>query len=156
MSPHPEFERNPEPASEELSRLLDAWQPAPELAPGFEARLRSRLAAAESAPRWWQIAPLRWAGAMAVLVLLAGAGLLFSREGRRAAAPTPAAVAAAPESAPAAAAVPQVAQNAPPAASGDAITRDLQALNSDQDLLNHLDFLSAPAAAAQPAPLERD
>jgi hypothetical protein len=151
MTPHPEFDRHrhPEPLPDDLARLLDAWQPAPELSAGFAAQLRRRLEAAEAQPaRWWPLASLRLAGAMAVLALLVGVGLFFARAANPAPAPAPMAATAA--------AAPQMAQNDVPPPGGDALTRDLQTLSSDQDLLNHLDFLSAPGRQAAPVPQERD
>jgi hypothetical protein len=154
MTPHPDFDRhhNNEPVPDDLARLLDAWQPAPELSAGFEANLRRRIDAAEAPARWWSLAQLRLAGAMAVLALLVGVGVFFARNGRPAATPAPAPVTVATT----AAQGPQMAQNEVPALSGDALTRDLQTLNTDQDLLNHLDFLAAPAPQAAPVPQERD
>jgi hypothetical protein len=149
MTPPNESTRNtqPEPEADALARLLDAWQPAPELSPGFNARLRRRIEAAEAAPaRQWAFPQFRWAGAMAMLALLVGIGLFFARDGRPAPSPATAVTVQAP----------QMAQNDLPAPSGDALTRDLQTLNRDQDLLNHLDFLAAPASPAAPAPQERD
>ncbi len=148
MTPHPDLDRHPspEPDPDALSRLLDAWQPAPELSAGFAASLRRRLAAEEPPPaRGWAFPRFRWAGALATLVLLVGAGLFFARANRTAVPPVPVAIPA-----------PQMARNDLPVLPGDALTRDLQTLSRDQDLLNHLDFLSTPAPQAAPAPQERD
>ncbi|HUX67931.1 MAG TPA: hypothetical protein VMV31_10645 [Terriglobales bacterium] len=115
------------PPSDPLLRLLDEWQPRPQLDPGFDRRLQRRLQAAAAAPPAWRrwladLSPqLRWASAAVTLALLLTLGLFVFRG----AAPAP-----------------------PPApyqtAQVDPVMRDLQTLANDGDLLDHLDFLSAP------------
>lgn len=130
------------PSSDPLLRLLNEWEVRPELAPGFEQRLQRRIAAASAAGwrdrlRRWAAATspqLRWSGATAVMALLLATGVLLYRGNLTAVAPVPA--------------VYQTAQV-------DPVMRDLQTLANDGDLLDHLDFLSQPAATPK-STQERD
>jgi len=115
-------------------KLLDEWQPQPELSANFDQHLHRRIAAAQAAPparRWsaWLQA------AMATTLLLIVGAMLYFAPGRQA-----------PRN-----------DNATQSAQLDPMVRDLQTLARDGDLLDHLDFLSTSSATSQsPTPQERD
>lgn len=125
------------PQSDPLMRLLDTWQEQPELSAGFDQRLGRRIAAAEAAPRpFWQrwlpsLEPrLAWSGAVATIVAVVAVSvfLVYGNNRSEPASATPSF---------------QTAQM-------DGVVRDLQTLQRDGDLLDNLDFLSAPSPAAAP------
>jgi len=133
----------------ELRQLLGVWHVEPEPAADFTQRLHQRIAVEEArraARPWlrltawagWQ--PYRAAAALATLVLVIAAGaLLYWNPGGSASATVAGVAAPTVQTA-------QVAQI-------DPLMRDLQAMDRDGELLEHLDFLSAPAAPA-PAHLQ--
>jgi|GEM_PF-3774699 len=115
---------------ENLLSLLDEWRDRPEPSLGFEARLHRRIAAAEApAPRRRFSLKLAWAApAAATFAVLLALGLFLFNGSSPDRSAAPARV--------------QVAQVTDP------MMRDLQVLGRDHDLLDHLDFLSAPMTDA--------
>lgn len=135
------------PASDPLLQLLDEWQVQAEPSSGFEQALRQRIAMAEArrggrVRRMWEgwleaLTPSLPVAAAAAALILVVAASLFLHVGQ---APQPAAA-------------PRVQM----AAVSDPVVQDLQALDRDGDLIDHLDFLSAPApASTAPRVQDRD
>ncbi|MGH9483240.1 MAG: hypothetical protein ACRD1L_14225 [Terriglobales bacterium] len=131
-----------DPQFDQLSRCLDEWQEQPELSPSFDQRLRRRIAA-QGAPalagwrRWMPLLGTRLPlpGALATLALVVTVSVFIVWGNNR-----PAPVAATPSF--------QTAQM-------DAVVRDLQTFERDGDLLDNLDFLSAPASTIAPRVKDR-
>ncbi len=121
------------PHSDPLMKLLDEWQPQPEISATFDQQLHRRIAMAQSAPQ-----ASRWSGwlraAMATMLLLIVGALLYFAPGRQA----------------------RRNDAATQSAQLDPMVRDLQTLARDGDLLEHLDFLSATSNGQNSAPQERD
>lgn len=128
------------PNADPLLRLLDEWEVQTEPRAGFEQRLQARLREAESQSNlagWWRAWRLHllhgWptmgmVAAAAAVILVVATGI-FVQQGSESNPSQPQT------------AVVQMAQV-------DPMVRDLQALDRDGELLDHLDFLSAPQPAA--------
>lgn len=126
----------PDPGPDRLMQVLDEWQPTPELSPDFGLRLRRRILAAPAPLPWWSVIRLQWVAVAVLLVLIAGVGWYAHLRDTPAAAPATSAVIEAE----------MIAQPGPDSQAGaqlDPVMRDLQMLNRDGDLIEHLDFLSA-------------
>lgn len=129
------------PTNDPLLRLLDEWKVQPEPSAAFAPRLQARLREQESQrasklTNWWMawrrgmlsgMPSLGLVAAAAALILVVAVGTLVQMQ---------------PDSNPVAprATVVQLAQV-------DPMVRDLQTLDRDGELLDHLDFLSAPQPA---------
>lgn len=128
------------PNSDALMQLLDEWEVQTEPRAGFEQRLQARLREAEAQNKfagWWMAwrrnmlpgwPSLGMVAAAAAVILVVAVGMLV-QQGPWSPAPSRQV------------AVVQMAQV-------DPMVRDLQALDRDGELLDHLDFLSAPQPAA--------
>lgn len=135
--------------SDPLLRLLDEWEVQTEPRAGFEQRLQARLREAETQNKlagWWTAwrqhmihgwPTMGMVAAAAAVILVVAVGV-FVQQG--------------PGSNPF---KPQVATVQ--MAQVDPMVRDLQALDRDGELLDHLDFLSAPQpAVASPRVQDRN
>ncbi|MGH9519180.1 MAG: hypothetical protein ACRD2D_06000 [Terriglobales bacterium] len=130
------------PQHDPLLSLLDEWEVQPEPSPAFAQRLQARIREHESRRQnalagWWVawrrglipgMPSLGMVAAAAVLVLVVAVGALVQ-------------LGPSPSPANQRTAVVQMAQV-------DPMVRDLQTLDRDGELLDHLDFLSAPQPAA--------